>query len=202
MGDAEVPPLRRFAGLRALAALVHAFPQATGELSWADGGPPVVVGRAAGRDLCPCHLRAAVSEAHWTGSTARLSGQFGRHGEPVARVVCAGGWEDLGAGVYRFGLPDRVFAVFATTLDPLAAGTAARGATTLPSPLGVGAPRSAERMSLGGLDVGVLGDELMGVSLVWVSHPRDAAVAAAALLLDATLALAGACAVAEAEAGR
>lgn len=202
MGGADASPARRYAGLRALAALVHAIPEAVGEMSWADGGPPVTVGRAAGRDMCPCHLRAAVSDVHWTGSTARLSGQFGRRGEPEARVVGTDAFQDLGAGVYRFGLPGRVFAVFATTLDPVAAQVAALGAATLPAPLRAGGMSSRPSLSLGGLDVGVLGDELMGVSLVWVCHSHDAPETTAVLLLDTAPALAGACASAEAELDR
>lgn len=193
-------PSPPFVSLRTLATFVHSVPGALGELSWADGSPPVEVG-ACGRRVHPCHLRTAVAHAVAERCCDALSRHFGREGEPSARLVPGRMCEDLGVGIYRFTRPCQVLTVFATTLEPAVAKPTAMGAATLPAALRTGVTGRRAGAARIDLEVGLFGDHLMGVSLLWLGYPPTSGVDTPRLAFDAAVAMAGACASAEAERG-
>lgn len=187
-------------GLRAVATIVHAVPGAVGELGWPDKGPAVAVASGACGCARSCQLRGAVGRAMQEHGLEGFADVYARQGQPVARLVSTSTCEEVGVGIYRFVRPFGVLALFATTLP----AELVRKTVT-----GVASRQSGPNAELGPLDiaartagmrVGIYHDELTEVSLVWVTYPRIAPPETEALMLDATLVLAGACAAAGAEA--
>lgn len=111
--------------------------------------------------------------------------------------------EHLGVGIYRFTRPCQVLTVFATTLEPAIAKPTAMGAATLPYALRTGPGGRRAGTDRIDMEVGLFGDTLMGVSLLWLGHPPTSGVDNPRLALDVAVAvaMAGACASAEAELG-
>lgn len=130
----------------------------------------------------PCHLRAAVGHALAGTTVAGCLFAFDRPGQPTARLLPSSFCHPLGLGIYRIVLPCQVMIVFASTLGAAAVGEAASAAK--PELAGMGT---------GGLDIGVLSDELTAVNLVSLRQPRNDREDTGPLLLDAALVLAGAC---------